>query len=106
MGGYKNIKPSENPKPFKKGQSGNPKGGSKRRRYIKELNELFIDKLGAEEGRKGEIESIVEKLIAMGLKGDLGAIKEILERIYGKVKQDLNVSGGVTLIFDKEDAKA
>jgi ribosomal protein L17 len=73
---------------------------------IKELNELFIEKLGAEEGKRGEIEDVIEILITLAKKGDMQAIKEILERIYGRVKQDVEVKGNIVLNFDSDDKTA
>jgi hypothetical protein len=95
-GGYKKLVASDNPKPFKKGQSGNPNGRPPNLDTI--IDKLFHD---------GEdIETMLQQGMKLAKKGDLSWSRELLDRIYGKVRQDLNVSGGVTLIFDKEDAKA
>ncbi len=47
-------------------------------------------KKGGKKGRK-KLDDIVEKLIEMGLAGDLGAIKEIADRQDGKAKQSAEV---------------
>ena len=72
---------SGNPKTqWKKGQSGNPNG---RRNAAKDiLNEL----LETEIEDRTQKERLLSKLIQMGMRGDLGAIKEVLDRTEGKSK--------------------
>lgn len=102
-GGRGNIRPEDNPKPWKKGQSGNPRGSSKNIRLIKDLKLILTDKLGAEEGQQSRIEAIIEKLSEMAEKGNIVAIKEILDRLYGKVDQKVQLEGSINLHFDKQD---
>ena len=59
------------------GQSGNPNGRPK-----SSVTTLLKEK---------DTHKIAQKLYEMALEGDLGAIKEYLDRTEGKVSQDLNV---------------
>jgi hypothetical protein len=43
------------------------------------------------------LEELAEKLINKGLEGDLSAIKEIADRLDGKPKRAMEVSGRLTL---------
>ena len=94
MGGYKKIRPEDNPKPWVKGQTGNPNGQP---RSFKKIFAEISDK---------DREILIAKLIQKGKAGDLRAIEAIIDRIDGKVKQDIGIEGSITLNFDKEDAKA
>jgi predicted transcriptional regulator len=68
---------------WKKGQSGNPNG---RRNAAKDiLNEL----LDTEIEDRSQKERLLSKLIQMGMRGDLGAIKEVLDRTEGKSKEHI-----------------
>lgn len=54
-----------------------------------------------------KIESILDKLYALGMKGDLGALKIILEYLYGKPVDKREISGGdspitIRVIYDNE----
>ena len=75
---------SGNPKTqWKKGQSGNP---NCRRNAAKDiLNEL----LETEIEDRTQKERLLSKLIQMGMRGDLGAIKEVLDRTEGKSKEHI-----------------
>jgi len=77
---------------FKKGQSGNPKGRPPVIPLIKEM----IEKIIGEEG----IDDILQALIARAKKGDVLAAREILDRYYGKAKQNVDVtSNGDSIIM-------
>jgi hypothetical protein len=68
---------------WKKGQSGNPNG---RRNAAKDiLNEL----LDTEIEDRSQKERLLSKLIQMGMRGDLGAIREVLDRTEGKSKEHI-----------------
>ena len=81
--------------PFEKGKSGNPKtqwkkrqsGNPNRRRNAAKdiLNEL----LDTEIEDRTQKERLLSKLIQMGMRGDLGAIKEVLDRTEGKSKEHI-----------------
>ena len=79
---------------FKPGQSGNPAGLPKGTRWMKtRLRELL------EQGGLGD--KVLDALINKAKDGDVQAIREILDRIDGKVAQEVEqkteVSGGITI---------
>lgn len=95
--------------PFKPGQSGNPKGRPPLPRslkvfrhttYVEFLEKLQLygamtrEELAAELRRPdaSNFELIFGKLIFSAAKGDTSARKEILERLWGKVKDSLEIS--------------
>jgi len=73
-----------NLKPFPKGVSGNPNGRPKK---IPEIDVLLAEVLG-ENGE--EATAILKALLAKAKKGDVRAAEVILDRTYGKAKQDIN----------------
>jgi hypothetical protein len=91
---------------FKPGQSGNPGGRPKRQpitdylidqldqpipEAMKEkLPAIFVEVYGTE-ATFGQI--LAFKLVTQGLKGDMQAAKEILDRVEGKVKQSVAMAG-------------
>lgn len=83
---------------FKPGQSGNPAGLPKGTKWLKtRLRELL------ESGGLGD--RVLEALIKKAQDGDVQAIREILDRIDGKVAQevDQNVSGGINIRFEEPE---
>ena len=79
---------SQNLKPFKKGKSGNSRG---RPPIVKELKTFFQEKLSAIDPLQPDkinLEAVVEKLIQLGLKGNLKAIEMIFNYAYGKPKEN------------------
>lgn len=77
-------------KPFKKGQSGNPNGRPKK---IPELRELLANVLGDEKDGKTAAEAILMALRAKAVKGDVRAAELLLDRAYGKAKQEIENTG-------------
>ena len=73
-------------KPFKKGQSGNPKGRPKK---IPAIDALLADVLGKERGGKTEAEAILTALAMRARSGDVRAAEVLLDRAYGKPKQSI-----------------
>ncbi|MCU0473401.1 MAG: DUF5681 domain-containing protein [Bacteroidales bacterium] len=101
------MKKANNPqnlKPFKKGVSGNPAG--------RPLTIPSIDILLSEVFTEKERISILTSLKKQAQKGNIRAIEIILDRLYGKVKQQTELSGsiaaspitGIQIIID--DSKA
>lgn len=109
-GGNKNIKPSDNPKPFKKGQSGNPKGQPPSiRRQLKELMQaegvLIIPAdqvIEVNEDGSVSVQVSTQLMLAQKLEQwaasnngseSLKAIQMIMEQIDGKppISGDLNI---------------
>lgn len=90
-GGNKNIKPSDNPKPFKKGQKegiGYPKGVPNTSTRLKRILSIIQEKKNPFTGEQ-EGFSVAEQmdvaLIAKALKGDVRAYQEIMDRFEGKI---------------------
>jgi len=97
MAGRKDI--YKDAKPFKKGQSGNPKGRPKK---IPELRELLANVLGDEKDGKTAAEAILMAIRNKAIKGDVRAAELLLDRAYGKPKSELELSGIVgTVILPK-----
>lgn len=88
----------QNLKPWKPGQSGNPKG---RPRKIPELETLIDEVLGEEKDGTKAIIAIVRNLrrIATGNHGaqSVRAAEILLDRTYGKPKQPIEASGELGL---------
>lgn len=85
-----------NLKPFKKGESGNPKGrpeGARNRSTV--LKELlatecdFTNPLTFKKERAELEKQLMVALIAKGKRGDVQAIREILDTVYGKAAQPI-----------------
>ena len=94
---------------FKEGQSGNPNGRPKGislttilKKYLnKEID--FTDPIEAKKVKKRIGDVIILKLLANAIKGDDRAIKEILERVDGKITQPLQNLGEGTKIIVVHD---
>lgn len=74
-------------KPFKKGQSGNPKGKPKK---LPHLEALLADVLGEDKDGIEAAKAILMALRAKATKGDVRAAEVLLDRAYGKVKQTVD----------------
>ena len=94
MAGRKDI--YKDAKPFKKGQSGNPKGRPKK---IPELRELLANVLGDEKDGKTAAEAILMALRNKAIKGDVRAAELLLDRAYGKARQDFDMNIGITEVL-------
>lgn len=84
-----NPRHKENLKNFPKGTSGNPAGRPK----LPDLTELLAKVLGEEKDGKTAGEAILMALRAKAAKGDTRAAEILLDRGWGKVKQDVGLSG-------------
>ena len=71
-------------KPFKKGQSGNPKGKPCK---IPRLDKLLAEVLGEDKDGITAAKAILMALRAKATKGDVRAAEVLLDRAYGKAKQ-------------------
>ena len=94
MAGRKDI--YKEGKPFKKGQSGNPNGRPKK---IPELRELLANVLGDEKDGKTAAEAILMALRNKAIKGDVRAAELLLDRAYGKARQDFDMNIGITEVL-------
>jgi hypothetical protein len=50
--------------------------------------------------------ALIIKLVQKAKGGDLRAIEAIIDRIDGKVKQEIGIEGNIVLQFDKDDKEA
>ena len=80
------------PHKFPKGKSGNPNGRPKK---LPEIDKLLADVLGEEKDGLTAADAILRKLRAMAAQGNIRAAEILLDRAYGKAKQ--NVSMDVTM---------
>ena len=92
-----NPKHKENLKPFPKGVSGNPKGAPK----TKLLKDVLTAELQTESNGVDKLTAIINKLTTMAVKGDMNAIKEVLDRYAGKSVQHMegNITVSPTPVF-------
>ena len=95
----------KNLKPFKKGQSGNPKG---RPLKLPALDKLMADVLGEEKDGITAGEAILKALRAKATKGDVRAAEVLLDRAYGKPKQthDTNITSTDPLVIIRTEPKS
>ncbi len=85
-GGKGKLRPEDNPKPFKKGQIGNPNGRPKK---LPQLDKLLIDVLGSVDDDTSPAHDILLALEKKAKGGDVRAAEVLLDRAYGKAKQFL-----------------
>jgi hypothetical protein len=78
----------ENLRPCKKGQTANPHGRPK----LPDINELLIKVLAEEKDGRTAAEAILMKLRNLAANGDLRAAEYLLDRGYGKPKQQIDAN--------------
>lgn len=74
-----------------KGVTGNPNGRPKK---LPELDKLLADVLGEEKDGRTAAEAILMKLRAMAAAGNIRAAEVLLDRGWGKAKQQVDVTSG------------
>ncbi len=95
----------ENLKPFKKGKDDrrNLKG---RPTKLPELDKLLIDVLGEEKDGIEAAKAVLMALRNKAIRGDVRAAEVLLERAYGKTKQNLDLKAEIvnynTVLTKKE----
>lgn len=83
-----NAKPPKEAQ-FKKGQSGNPAG---RPKQLPELDRLIADIMGEEKDGMTAADAILRKVRQMAVSGNLRAAEVLLDRAYGKPKQQIDAN--------------
>jgi hypothetical protein len=102
-----NPKHKENLKPFPKGNNANPNGRPKK---LPALDLIMANVLGAEKDGISAGEAIIMKLREQALKGDIKAAQILLDRGWGKPKQNIDITTQgekvtvPTIIFTKDKA--
>ena len=76
---------------FKKGQSGNPKG---RPPKLPKLDELLATVMTEERNGLSAAEAVLRSLLAKATKGDVRAAELLLDRTFGKLRTDVDVTSG------------
>jgi hypothetical protein len=101
-----NPKHKENLKPFPKGN----KFGTGRPKKLPALDLIMANVLGAEKDGISAGEAIIMKLREQALKGDIKAAQILLDRGWGKPKQNIDITTQgekvtvPTIIFTKDKA--
>jgi hypothetical protein len=72
--------------------SGNPAGRPKK---LPELDKLLAEVLGTEKKGVSEAQAIINALLTKAKKGDVRAAEVLLERGWGKVKQQHDLTGSL-----------
>lgn len=80
--------------PFKPGVSGNPAGGAKPKRFYAALDRA----IAADDGKR--LRAAAERLLDEAVNGEAWAIKELADRLDGKVAQEIVGSEGGPLQLD------
>ena len=81
---------------WKKGQSGNPKG---RPKSMPDLKEALMTVLGQIKDDTNALEAMLTVLRSKALKGDTKAAEILLDRAYGKPKQETDVMATFTQVI-------
>lgn len=76
-------------KPFKPGQSGNPNGRPKSKPFKAALQKA-LDAAGDD---KDMLKLVADALVGKAMMGDVPAIKELADRLDGKVSQPIDGDG-------------
>lgn len=101
------AKPKRKPpvgRPFKKGQSGNPKGRSKKQLALQELIREFAEP-GDHSESGNRLVDAAWALVFMGDGGNVGALRLLFEYGYGKAPQRIEIErdyGDDTKLSDAE----
>ncbi len=89
-----------NLKSWKKGQSGNPKGRPRKADCLTSLLKEEIEKIDPDDQQKRtHKELIVIATMALAKKGNATALKEVWERMDGKVKDKLEIQDSPNAIL-------
>ena len=95
----RNIKGIEKHK-FKKGQTGNPNGRPKK---LPQLDKLMAEVMGEEQNGMSAAKAILAKLRQKATAGDVRAAEILLDRAYGKAKQELNITERTIIVESPQD---
>lgn len=68
-----------------------------RKKKLPEIDNILAEVLGEEETGISDAKKIIQTLTLKAIKGDVRAAELLLERAYGKTKQNLNIEGGLNI---------
>lgn len=83
--------------PFKNGRD-ERRNVTGENRKLPDLDKILADVLGEEKEGRTAAEAIIAALRAKAAKGDVRAAEVLLDRGWGKVKQDIGLSGEIKTI--------
>ncbi len=90
----------KNLKPFPKGNNANPNGRPKK---LPKLDELLAEVLGEEKDGITAAKAILSVLRGKATKGDVRAAELLLDRAYGKSKQNLEITNHTIVVKHSEE---
>ncbi len=93
-----NHKRTDNLKPFKPGQCGNPNGRPKGSGVTDRLKKLLDEEVTLKGKQTTMAEALAQVVLNKALKGDHKFVKELLDRVEGKVTDKLEVEGNMKII--------
>src|SRR5262245_64755542 len=80
-------------KRFVKGQSGNPKGRPPKHECLTSLLKAELETVNpGDKERRTWMELVVAATLRLAIKGNAAALREVWDRVDGKVKQELGVN--------------
>ena len=85
---------NENLTPFKKGQSGNPRGRPPKEYCLTDIlkEQGNLEDVETKEGKIARKEAIARKLWSMAMDGDVQALKYLYDRVDGKPLQQIEAN--------------
>lgn len=81
-----------NLKPFKPGQSGNPKGRPKSITLSEAYRKMLAEVDEQDEHKRTRAEVLAERMYTEAKTGNVQALREIADRVEGKARQTINLS--------------
>lgn len=93
MANYDSIRGKGNR--WKKGESGNPKGRPK----LPSMKTIMESVLGDIQNGKSAAEAIMMAMRNKAIRGDVRAAEFIIDRAYGKAKENIELSGTTNMVI-------
>lgn len=87
-----NKRSLNNLKPFKKGHD--PRRNLNGAPPMPDIREAMIELLSEPEEGKTKLRNVLDALYKRAVKGDIRAVQEVLDRMYGKSRQSVDVTSG------------
>ncbi len=88
---------------WKKGQSGNPKGRKPKEKCLTELmRQMLNERHPTDDKKRTWLQMIVEATLRLAMKGNATALREVWERMDGKIPLDVDMESEDTLFIISE----